>query len=135
VALLLPGCKKYYYMNNKALGKIGEDMAVRFLKRKGYRILLRNWRCLFGEIDIIAQENDFLVFVEIKTRRSIRYGPGYLSVHSSKQLKLIKLAKLYLKRFGISDKPCRIDIVSITINIESKATDIELIKDAFWERW
>lgn len=120
-------------MHNKTLGKIGEEIAVKFLKRKGYSILRKNWRCLVGEIDIVAQEKDFLVFVEIKTRKSISFGPGYLAVNSYKQFKLIKLAHVYLKRYGLSDKPCRIDVVSIDVDKNHAVKDIELIKDAFWE--
>jgi putative endonuclease len=121
-------------MNNKTLGKIGEDIAVKFLRRNGYGILHRNWRCVLGEIDIVAQEKDFLVFVEIKTRSSVDFGPGYLSVNSRKQQKLIKLGQVYLKRYGIGDKPCRIDVVSIDMDNNTKGINVELIKDAFWER-
>jgi len=121
-------------MDNKTLGKFGEDIAARFLKRNGYKILHRNWRCAIGEIDIVAQEKEFLAFVEIKTRCSIDFGPGYLSVNSAKQLKLIKLAHVYLKRYGLTDKPCRVDIISIDMAQNDKAFNIELIKDAFWER-
>ena len=121
-------------MSNKTIGKLGEDIAAKFLTRRGYTILYRNWRCMLGEIDIVAQDKDFIVFVEIKTRKSISFGPGYLSVNSPKQLKLIKLAKVFLKRYGLTDKPCRIDIVSIDIDENNKVTDLELIKDAFWEK-
>ncbi|MBI4335280.1 MAG: YraN family protein [Candidatus Omnitrophica bacterium] len=120
-------------MDNKTLGKIGEDCAERFLKRNGYKILHRNWRCAFGEIDIVAREKDFIAFVEIKTRHSVNFGPGYLSVNSRKQIKLINLGQAYLKRYGLVDKPCRIDVVSINLD-ENNEAEIELIKDAFWER-
>lgn len=113
-------------MDNKKIGKAGEDAAARFLARKGYKILHRNWRCLLGEIDIVAKEKDFIVFVEIKTRSSPLFGAGFLSVNYIKQSKLITLAKVYLKRYGLSDRPCRIDIVSID------AKTITLIRDAFW---
>jgi len=121
-------------MDNKTFGKIGEDMAEKFLRRRGYKILSRNWRCAIGEIDIVAQEKEFTVFVEVKTRKSTTFGPGYLSVNPIKQLKLIKLAHVYLKRYGMTDKPCRVDIISIDMAQGDKALNIELIKDAFWER-
>ena len=121
-------------MNNKITGKIGEDMAEKFLRHQGYKILSRNWRCALGEIDIVAQEKEFTVFVEIKTRKSTTFGAGYLSVNSAKQLKLIKLAHAYLKRYGLTDKPCRLDIISIDMAQDDKILNIELIKDAFWER-
>jgi putative endonuclease len=121
-------------MDNKALGRTGEDIALGFLKRKGYKILYKNWRCLFGEIDIAAQDGNFVVIVEIKTRRPSEYGPGYLAVTSQKQLKLVKLAQAFLKRYGLTDSPCRIDIVSILIDEANRPLDIELIKNAFWEK-
>jgi putative endonuclease len=120
-------------MNNKTLGKIGEDYATQFLRKNGYAVLRRNWRCALGEIDIVAQEKDFIAFVEIKTRKSASFGPGYSSVNSAKQLKLIKLAHMYLKRYGLSDRPCRIDIISIDMERDGSVLNIELLKDAFWE--
>ena len=62
-------------MQKKEVGKTGEDLAFRFLKKKGYRILLRNYACKMGEIDIIAQDGDTLTFVEVKTRTSAIFGP------------------------------------------------------------
>ena len=121
-------------MNNKILGKIGENIAVTFLQHKGYRILYRNWHCSFGEIDIVAQEKDFVAFVEIKTRTNLDFGPPYSAVNDIKQARLIKLAQVFLKRYGMTDSPCRIDVISISVGKNNKVADIELIKDAFWER-
>lgn len=121
-------------MNNKTFGKIGEDMAERFLRRHGYKILSKNWRCAMGEIDVVAQEKEFTVFIEVKTRKSMAFGPGYMSINPAKQLKLIKLAQAYLKRYGLIDKPCRIDIISIDMAQDDSVMNVELIKDAFWER-
>lgn len=120
-------------MYNKTIGKIGEDIAIRFLKKKGYKILYRNWRCKLGEVDIVAQEKDFLVFAEIKTRRSLSFGPGFSSVNYTKQHTLIKLGQVFLKRYGLTNRPCRIDVVSINLNENNKPADIKLIKDAFWQ--
>jgi putative endonuclease len=121
-------------VDNKTFGKIGEDMAERFLRRRGYKIISRNWRCALGEIDIVAQEKEFTVFVEIKARRSGSFGLGYFSVNWAKQLKLIKVAHVYMKRYGLTEQPCRVDIVSIDMADGQKAMNIELIKDAFWEK-
>ncbi|MCX5716324.1 MAG: YraN family protein [Candidatus Omnitrophica bacterium] len=120
--------------DNITLGRLGENIAISFLKKNGYSILHRNWRCLFGEIDIVAQHEDFIVIVEIKTRRSSAYGPGYLAITRLKQLKLIRLTQAFLKRYGLTDHMCRIDIVSIAMDGNSRPVDIELIKDAFWEQ-
>ena len=62
-------------MQKKEVGKTGEDLAFRFLKKRGYRILLRNYTCKMGEMDIIAQDGDTLAFVEVKTRTSTVFGP------------------------------------------------------------
>ena len=101
---------------NRALGKQGEDIAARFLSRKGYRILGRNVRTFVGEIDIVAQKNSFFVFVEIKTRKSGIFGPPYLSITYRKKRKLIQCALCYLKMKNISDAPWRIDVISIELN-------------------
>ena len=61
-------------MNKKTTGEIGEEFAVRYLRSQGYKILVRNFRCRLGEIDIIARDGKTVVFVEVKTRRSQRYG-------------------------------------------------------------
>jgi len=72
-------------MEKKELGKKGEEVAIRFLKKSGYRILSRNYVCKLGEIDVIAKEKDTLVFVEVKTRTSTTFGPPQLAVNPTKQ--------------------------------------------------
>ncbi|MEI8175672.1 MAG: YraN family protein [Candidatus Omnitrophota bacterium] len=118
---------------NKALGRIGEETAAEFLRTKGYSILFRNWRCALGEIDIVARHRDYIVFVEIKARSSLDFGPGYCAVGSRKQRKLINLAQTFLKKYALRDVPCRIDIVSIDMDATGEPLKIELIEDAFWE--
>jgi putative endonuclease len=93
----------------RTLGGRGEDMAVRFLKGKGYRIIGRNFRCPAGEIDIIARDGGTLVFVEVKTRTDSLFGHPIEAVHSGKRRKF--------------------DIVSITMKAGGK--EIEHIQDAF----
>lgn len=100
---------------NRALGKWGEDTAARFLSRKGYRILGRNIRTFVGEIDIIAKKENFIIFVEVKTRKSSIFGPPYLSVTYKKRRKLIQCALCYLKMKGLIDTPWQIDVVSIEL--------------------
>lgn len=110
------------------LGRYCEKMAVRFLKKNGYRILERNYRSPFGEIDAIAEEGGSIVFVEIKSRASPLFGPPYLRVTKNKRKNIIKGALAFLKRYGLTDAECRIDIVSISLDKEG---EIELIKNAF----
>jgi len=72
-------------MQKKELGNKGEELAIRFLKKNGYRIIGRNYACKMGEMDIIAKEKDILVFIEVKTRTSATFGPPQLAVNPRKQ--------------------------------------------------
>ena len=111
------------------LGTKGEGVAVDFLKKNGYKIITKNYKTPMGEIDIIAQDNKTLVFIEVKTRESLMYGQPFEAVNSAKKRKIAKVALLYLKRFKQQIPPCRFDVVSICyVNDRSKC---ELIRDAF----
>jgi putative endonuclease len=111
------------------VGRAGEEAAVRHLERMGYRIVERNYRCRFGEIDLIAQDGGVLVFIEVKTRRSRAFGPAALAVTRDKQRRLIKASQAYLSRKGGAQGVCRYDVV--TIQIEAGVSHIEVIRDAF----
>lgn len=113
----------------KALGTKGEDLAVRFLQKKGYRIVKRNYKTPVGEIDIIARDGDTIVFIEVKTRTDISFGYPFEAVNNRKRQKLKNLALLYLKRQG-KESPVRFDVLSIFCTDNGKK-DIEHIKDAF----
>lgn len=117
----------------KELGKKGEELAMRFLKKKGYRILQRNYVCKLGEMDIIAKEKDTLAFIEVKTRTSTTFGPPQLAVNPAKQMQLSKVALNFLKEKRLEDLKARFDVIAILIG--SKGEEIELIKDAFELRW
>jgi putative endonuclease len=116
-------------MQKKELGKKGEELALRFLKKKGYQIIEKNYVCKMGEMDIIAKEKDTLVFVEVKTRTSTTFGPPQLAVNSSKQRQLSKVALNYLKEKRLGDVKARFDVVAILLG--QKGEEIELIRDAF----
>lgn len=110
------------------LGKKGEGLAVKFLKKNGYRIIEQNYKTPIGEIDIIARDGKTLVFLEVKTRESIEYGLPFEAVNSAKRQKITKVALLYLKKF--KDVPsCRFDVVSIYY--EDGKPQFELLRDAF----
>jgi putative endonuclease len=96
----------------KPFGAEGEAIAVKYLKKKGYQIVERNYRAPVGEIDIIALFQDKLIFVEVKRRSSSRFGKGYEAVTWRKQQQIIKTATYYLKKQGNS-RLCRFDIISI----------------------
>ncbi|MEF3255700.1 MAG: YraN family protein [Deferribacterales bacterium] len=94
------------------MGKIGEDEASEFLKKKGFSILEKNFRSRFGEIDIICKKGDLIVFVEVKMRNSNFYGTGFEAITSSKKNKLIKTAEYFILKYK---KDClyRFDVISI----------------------
>jgi len=116
-------------MQKKELGKKGEDVALRFLKKNGYRVIERNYVCKMGEMDIIAKEKDTLVFVEVKTRTSTTFGPPQLAVNPKKQSQMSKVALHFLKEKNLEDVRARFDVVAILMG--ARGEEIELIKDAF----
>ncbi|MFB3884670.1 MAG: YraN family protein [Thermodesulfobacteriota bacterium] len=120
-------------MKKKELGRKGEDLALRFLKNKGYQIVERNYACKMGEMDIIAKEKDILAFIEVKTRTSTAFGPPQLAVNPKKQSQMSKVALNFLKEKQLEDAKARFDVVAVLLG--PKGAEIELIKDAFDLRW
>lgn len=111
-----------------ALGSAAEDLALRYLQAQGLTLILRNFRCRFGELDLIMREGEFLVFVEVRSRRYARYGAPAESVTPAKRQKLLRAAACYLQRQGV-EPPCRFDVVAILQ--PGGAPQIEWIRDAF----
>jgi putative endonuclease len=111
------------------LGSEGEDLAIQFLRRKGYRIISRNYKNYIGEIDIIAQDGETVVFIEVKTRANDSFGSPFEAVHRKKRQKLRNLALLYLKKQG-EELPVRFDVLSITCT-KNGNMEIDHIQDAF----
>ena len=111
-------------------GRRGEDLAAAHLERAGYVLLERNYRCLFGEIDIIARDGDTLCFIEVKSRRSGRYGDPQLAVTPRKQARMIRAALQYLGSHGLADPPARFDVAAVRLSPEGPET-VELIRNAF----
>ena len=109
------------------LGKLGEEQAVARLKKEGYRVLVRNYRNTFGEIDIIAQDGKTLCFVEVRTRTKDWHGHPFESISAVKQRKIIRAARAYLAR---EDTDARFDVVAV-IPDEAGGFRVELIKNAF----
>lgn len=110
-------------------GKKSEKLAAAFLKRTGYRIVETNYRSTVGEIDIIAREEQTLVFVEVKARSSSRFGSPKGAVTPAKQRKISMAALDYLKRTGQTGVSARFDVVAIDTGLGK--TDIEVVKNAF----
>lgn len=111
------------------LGKRGEEAAAGLLKDNGYKILIRNYRTKLGEIDIIAFDKDTVCFIEVKTRKSDRFGLPSESISGSKQRQISKTALAFLKEKNLLDKKARFDIVSVLYSKDKPRLD--LIKDAF----
>jgi putative endonuclease len=115
---------------SKALGSKGEDLAVQYLKKKGFKVIERNYHCSAGEIDLIAREGNTLVFVEIKARSSSDYGLPQDAVDRFKQQKLIEAARTFMAQRRVTeDIAARFDVVAI--HLTPGGPHIELIRDAF----
>ncbi len=99
-------------MNKRRLGSLREGEAAAFLESQGFRILEKNFRCRLGEIDLIARDGPCLVFVEVKYRRSDRYGWGEEHVDKRKQQRIIAVARYFLAGFKALP-PCRFDVIAI----------------------
>jgi putative endonuclease len=112
-----------------ATGKEGEKIAADFLKKNGYRIIDKNFRCPLGEIDIVAREKGAIVFVEVKTRKSSKLGYPEQAVGIRKQKKMSQLALWYLQKRKLADISARFDVVAITML--PSGNEIKLIKNAF----
>ncbi|MEJ2031950.1 MAG: YraN family protein [Deltaproteobacteria bacterium] len=115
--------------DQSTIGRRGEDLARRHLERHGYRILACNYRVRFGEIDLIAEENKTLVFIEVKTRTGFTHGHPLEAVTAAKQRQLARVALDYLSREH-QERPVRFDVVSVLLMKEGSPR-IEIVRDAF----
>ena len=119
-------------MGNELLGSWGEQLAGTYLRRKGYRILARNYRCRGGEIDLIVENRNFLVFVEVKLRKSADFAQGREFVDYHKQQR-IKLTAMHYLTAQETEKQPRFDIVEIYApqGTETRKPTINHLEDAF----
>jgi putative endonuclease len=115
-------------MERKKLGEMGEKIAAEFLKRQGYNILHQNYRCRFGEIDIVAKDNSSYVFIEVKTRRGLEYGRPIEAINKVKINRMLKTLQFYLKQYKIYNSNIRVDAMEIIVN-NSKNIEINHIKN------
>jgi putative endonuclease len=136
-------CRRVFLIENNAadppkkakaprqrLGRTGERLAAAALTGRGYRILERNFRCCYGEIDLVAEDELDLVFVEVKTRRGIAYGQPEEAVTLHKQRKLLEVATYYLDLHTCSDRSWRIDVVAVQFSILGKLEEIRIHQHA-----
>jgi putative endonuclease len=117
-------------MKRRETGILGEKIACEFLGKNGYDILETNYRCPDGEIDIIAQQEDTLVFIEVRTKKDRRFGTPEESVTLTKQERLKKLAEQYGQTHENLPEAWRIDVVAIQMERNGKITRIEIIENA-----
>jgi putative endonuclease len=111
------------------LGNLGEELALKKIRRLGYKKVIRNYRCPLGEVDLIARDGDTLVFLEIKTRKGKSVGYAKEAVDARKRRQLSKAALAYMKSNDCMEAKARFDVVAI--NIEGNRAHIEVVKDAF----
>lgn len=118
--------------SKKAIGDTGEVTAVKFLKKNKYKVLHTNYKTKLGEIDIICENKDYIVFVEVKTRKSGTAIPGVYSVNNKKQYHIIKTASMYLNKNSIKKQP-RFDIIEVEFCDDGSYKVKEHYIDAFMQ--
>ena len=118
-------------ISRRQLGAIGEDAAVRALRRRGYQIRDRNVRCPMGELDLVAEDDGTLVFLEVKTRSTSDYGSPFEAISPFKQRRLQRLAVYYLATHRLTDRPCRFDAVSVSVDPAGRIRGVEVLVHAF----
>ena len=111
------------------LGKLGETLALKKIKRLGYKKIIRNYRCPLGEVDLIARDRDTLVFIEIKTRKGRSTDYAKEAVNERKKRQISKVALAYMKSHDCPDAKARFDVVAVSIGRDKP--EIEVIKNAF----
>ncbi len=116
--------------DNLTLGARGEEIAVAYLRGQKYAIVERNFRCKSGEVDIVARDGATFVFVEVKTRRSLSFGPPQASVTPFKQRQISKAALVWLAKRRLQDANARFDVIAILLR-EHEVPAIDHIRNAF----
>lgn len=114
------------------IGKFGEDIASKYLEEKGYKIKERNYRTFLGEIDIISEYKGNIIFVEVKTRRSDKFGYPEEAINFNKQQKIIKNALCYLAKYNLWEKNYCFDVILVSISNHRDIKKINHIKNAFY---
>ena len=117
-------------MHSKDIGALGEKIAAKYLTGSGYRIREKNFRSREGEIDIIAEKDEFLVFIEVRTRTGNSYGTPEESVTAQKKERLIALAEAYIEDREDLPSSWRIDVVAIELGPKRKVSRLEIIENA-----
>lgn len=123
----------YANSSKKEIGSFGEDFAVRYIKKQGYKILDRNYNVHHvGELDIVAMDGEYVCFVEVRLRSRDDYGTPAETVTPAKIKKIVRAAQCYVLSKGLENACIRFDVVEVYGGRFPKAA---LIKDAFWAKW
>ncbi len=117
-------------MNKNELAQFGEDLSTRYLEHNNYQILTRNYHSIYGEIDIICKKNNQVIFVEVKARKSLKFGEPLAAITEKKKQKIIKTAYHYISNKQI-DTPLRFDVITIKYLSKENEYQFKHIKDAF----
>lgn len=117
-------------MKRRDTGKLGEKLAKEFLKKRGYHIVETNYRCPEGEIDIIARHRDYLVFIEVRTKKSLKFGSPEESITAVKRERMKAAAYHYQQAHDNLPSLWRIDVVAVELDDRGKTSRIELIENA-----
>ena len=117
-------------MKRREIGALGEELARDLLRSRGYHLRETNFRCQEGEIDIVAEQGDYLVFVEVRTRKSTQFGTPEESITSAKREKLTQVALAYLQTHQNLPPFWRIDVVAVELDRSEKPSRIDLIENA-----
>ncbi len=111
------------------IGSRGEELAANVYRRRGYRVVARNWRCRLGELDLVVERGGVLVFCEVKSRRESVFGGGFEAVTGRKRAKLRSVAEAFLQATGSRPQAIRFDVASVAVR--GARSTIELFEDAF----
>ena len=120
-------------MATDLLGRWGESLAAKHLREKNYILLGANYRCRFGEIDLIAQKDDYLVFVEVKLRKSNAFAEAMEFVHQKKQNRIRSTAQVYIAQHNLEELQPRFDVIEVYApeGMKTKKPTIHHLEDAF----
>jgi putative endonuclease len=118
-------------ISRRDLGLLGEEISAELVIKRGMEILARNFRCRCGEIDIIARDGDQIVFIEVKTRRSLGYGQPEEAVNYHKQAKIRMVAAYYLAKQVHLPRKCRFDVYSLYMNQNNQPETIRVLENCF----
>jgi putative endonuclease len=115
-------------LQRQSIGKEGEEIARRYLEKRGYRIVTANYRTRHGEIDLIARDGPTLVFIEVKTRTQQKFGSPFDALTARKCMSMAKVALHYLINHGGTEQPARFDVVSVR---PGEKAEVEIVQNAF----